>query len=112
MDPGARDQGSAIGIRDAGLRRLTRARRWLVVGSVAVAGALAGFVAEAKPGRSSTTTRAGGIAAQSAREGSGAQAPAGGSAGAAGGGPQLTPPSQAPAPAPATPSAPVVSGGS
>jgi len=110
MDPGVRGQGSAIGIRDAGLRRLAQARRWLVVGSLAFAGVLAGLVAQAKPGRSSTATTAR-SSARPAHAGSGARTPSGGS-GAAVGGAQLSPPSQAPAPAPATPSAPVVSGGS
>src|SRR5581483_1041743 len=55
---------STTGARDAGLRRLGRLRRWLVLGSLALAGAIAGFVAQAKPGKSSATatpaTRTGG----------------------------------------------------
>ena len=40
--------------RDAGLRRVSRLTRWMVAGSVALAGGLSAVVAHALPGSSST----------------------------------------------------------
>jgi hypothetical protein len=42
--------------RDTGLRRVSRLTRWLVAGSVAVAGVLSAVVAQALPGNATGTT--------------------------------------------------------
>jgi hypothetical protein len=106
------DPRPVVRARDDGLRRLARMRRWLVVASVGLAGALAAFVAQAKPGKSSTAT----AAQPAARSGPASRAQPSASGG---GSIQLTPPTpvspppQAPLPAaPAAPAAPTVSGGS
>ena len=105
--------------RDAALRRLARAKRWLLAGTAALTGVLAAVAAGAFPGKSvngaagATTSQAGSAAAAAggrAAEGSRAseeaplqtpeqqpQGSAGGESSAAGGG---------------TPETPVVSGGS
>ena len=105
--------------RDAALRRLARAKRWLLAGTAALTGALAAVAASAFPGKSvngaagaaaTQTGGAGSVASGQAGEGSPArqeaplgapaqepQASAGGESSAAGG---------------ATPETPVVSGGS
>jgi cytoskeletal protein RodZ len=41
-----------VTLRDAGLRRLTRIKRWLLVGSVTLTGALSAVAANAFPGQS------------------------------------------------------------
>jgi hypothetical protein len=41
-----------VTLRDAGLRRLTRIKRWLLVGSVTLTGALSAVAAHAFPGQS------------------------------------------------------------
>jgi hypothetical protein len=41
-----------VTLRDAGLRRLTRIKRWLIVGSVTLTGALSAVAAHAFPGQS------------------------------------------------------------
>jgi hypothetical protein len=107
--------------REAGLRRLVLARRWIVTGSVTLAGVLAAVAANAFPGKTIKP--------------SGAQATSGGSSGEAssGAGEQsdesserspgsVTPPEQAPESAegqesapveePSQAEAPVISGGS
>ena len=104
--------------RDVALRRASNLTKWACVGAVALVGALAGYVAQAKPGRS---TSAAGSKGSSARGGSGTTASRQARANAGGGGafghassPSLSPPASAPtpAPAPAPAPAPTVSGGS
>jgi hypothetical protein len=99
-------------VRDAGLRRASTLTKWIGVGAVALMGAFAGFVAQAKPGRSTGSTQA-----ATNRNGS-ASAPtlsdqadnAATSTDDGSSSPTLAPPPAPPAPA-STP-APVVSGGS
>lgn len=93
--------------RDAALRTLTRLRRGLAVGCVALIGGLAAFVAQAKPGKSSSLpsqsrVHVGAQAATSNQTARPSSAPP----------PSLSPPPEAPASAPAAPAPPVVSGGS
>ncbi len=103
--------------RDAHLRLLGRLRRGLVIASVALAGGLAAFVAQAKPGKS-TVSIARTVVSPSGKPASTRRfaqpplaAPAGGSTEAPA--PSLAPPPQAPAPVPAAPPpAAAVSGGS
>ena len=110
MDRSHRPQSaSPTYARDAGLALLSRLRRWLVVGSLALVGAFAGLVAQARPGKSSgaATRPAGGPnagrhASQPPPVTSEEAAPA----------PAIAPPAQAPLPAPAAPAPPIVSGGS
>ena len=58
--------------RDAALRRASNLTKWVCVGAVALVGALAGFVAQAKPGHSTNSSGSGGSGAGS---GSGASRP-------------------------------------
>jgi hypothetical protein len=116
MDRRAAEPRSRIEARDAGLSLLGRLRRWLIVASLGLVGAFAGLVAQAKPGRSATTTPG---SSGGANAGAGpSQRQAGGGAAAASApapaepAPAISPPPQAPLPAPATPAPPVVSGGS
>src|SRR4051794_19822185 len=113
--------GSATQRRDDELRVLARTRRLIVIVSVAATAAIAGVVAQVKPGRSSASTSDPGTSgstrgAAPAVTGSVARplpplsssdvAPSSSHS-------TLAPPPQAPAPAPApAPSPPVVSGGS
>lgn len=96
--------------RDARLRTLTRLRRGLAVGCVALIGGLAAFVAQAKPGKSTSApagksplqTESNSRFAQTLLKSTSSSAPS----------PSLAPPPQAPVPAPAAPPPAVVSGGS
>lgn len=106
--------------RDAGLRRASTLTKWVGVGAVALVGALAGFVAQAKPGQSSSTGGAGHGGTRSS-SGSGSSAGAsvtpnnsGAATSSAGSAAKIAPPPAAPAPAPApAPASPgVVSSGS
>ena len=116
--------GSAAHQRDSELRVLARTRKVIVIASLGAAAAVAGLVAQAKPGRSSASTSApsgSGQPASSAVTGSVTKplprlssADVGSSSGSS-----LSPPPQAPAAAPApapapvpAPAAPGVSGGS
>src|SRR4051812_45577914 len=96
--------------RDEGLRRASRLTKWVGVGAVALVGALAGFVAQANPGRSSSTAGNAGTPSASgpgswgssaAPSGTGSQTGAGASSAT------IAPPAAAPAPAPAPASPPV-----
>src|SRR5438552_1938841 len=96
--------------RDAALRRASNLTKWACVGAVALVGALAGYVAQAKPGRSTNTSGSGG---------SGGPRPTKASVNNNGGGsastpssPSLSPPAAAPTPAPAPAPAASTSGGS
>lgn len=111
-------------LRDVALRRLLRAKRWILAASLALTGALAGVVANAFPGKTIKTTASGATSKQSTTEpSSSAGTSSEGSSGS------LTPPEQAPQaseqhesePAPSSgeqgasqpaAEAPVVSGGS
>jgi hypothetical protein len=106
--------------RDAALRRASNLTKWVCVGAVALVGALAGFVAQAKPGHSTNSSGSGGSGAGS---GSGASRPTQANVNNGGGdtpstpsSPSLSPPAATPAPAPAPVPAPMpapsVSGGS
>jgi uncharacterized membrane protein len=91
--------------RDEGLRRITQLTSLLGFVAVALIGALAGYVAQAKPGRSTTTpTRhsANTLAAVTSPEEAGVGSEEAGAA--------LAPPSEPPLPATESPQ--VVSGGS
>jgi len=46
--------------RDAALRRASNLTKWACVGAVALVGALAGYVAQAKPGHSTNNVSSGG----------------------------------------------------
>jgi hypothetical protein len=98
--------------RDAGLRRASTLTKWIGVGAVALVGALAGFVAQAKPGRSTSSAQPSGANAGSLDNSS---QPGGSNSGAASGAngsapPSLAAPSAPPAPAPSPPV--TLSGGS
>jgi hypothetical protein len=102
--------------RDAALRRASNVTKWVCVGAIALVGALAGFVAHAKPGKSTNSNGLNGSGA-----GSGSQSPApaqassnaGGSSSSAPSSSSISPPAAAPTPAPApAPVAPTTSGGS
>jgi hypothetical protein len=122
MDPMAEHRpGSPAATRDAGLRRASAITRLLVVGAVALTGAIAGVVAHAKPGRSSTSSQqpaaagkrgagASASAAQPSRTTGGSSLPDGSSGSSGDGTPSLTPPSTPPAPTPVAPA--TTSGGS
>jgi hypothetical protein len=109
--------------REAGLRRLVLARRWIVTGSVTLAGVLAAVAANAFPGKTikpsgARTTGEGGPEERSTGAGEQSGESSEGSSGS------VTPPEQAPQPAEgqesapveetsqAAPEAPVISGGS
>lgn len=105
-------------MRDAALRRLLLAKRWILAVSLAVTGALAGLAANAFPGKTIKTSTSGASSEQSAAESSS-------SAGSSteGSSSSLAPPEQTPQTAeqgspsgeqgqPATEAPPVVSGGS
>jgi hypothetical protein len=105
--------------RDAALRRLSRAKRWLLAGTVTLTGVLTAVAASAFPGKSIKSTT-GGKAPQEAATASSASARAGEGAGT-GEASNLQPPAQEPqasvpaeggASSGAAPEAPVVSGGS
>src|SRR5947208_16751264 len=85
---------SPLATREIGLRRVSALTRWVVVGAVALVGALAGFVAQAKPGRTTAD-----------RARSGTPAAPHSAAGSAGGSASPAAPPAAPAPAPAPPGA-------
>jgi hypothetical protein len=95
--------------RDAGLARLSRLRRWLAIGTLAMVGALAGLVAQARPGKSSGAAPHAPDAAGPAARSSRLPSASGGEATPT---PSISPPAQAPLAAPAVPPPPVVSGGS
>ena len=100
----------SLNARDAGLRLIARINRWLVTGAVALTAMIA-LVTEhafraAHPAPATVNSAAGSAAAP-------AQPSSGGDDGSAtGDGSVLQAPAQAPTPAPAAPSAPIVSGGS
>jgi hypothetical protein len=103
--------------RDAGLRRASTLTKWIGVGAVTLVGALAGFVAQAKPGHSTSTGQTGGSSgskASSSTRSANSNGNGGGGASAAAPSTSLAPPPTAPAPAPVpAPSSPgAVSGGS
>lgn len=52
-----KDLARAVLARDAALERIARARRWVVVGSVALTGALAGLASALLPGKSFGATK-------------------------------------------------------
>jgi hypothetical protein len=89
-----RDHGSQT--RDAALRRLGRANRWLIAGSVTLTGVLAEVAAQAFPGKSVHSPATGAAASSSAH--TPAKSAGSGSAKAPGG--ELRPPAQAPQQAP------------
>src|SRR4051794_34870055 len=96
--------------RDAGLRRASTLTKWVAVGAITSIGALAGFVAQAKPGHSTTPSASGGggSTAPSPSSSSPAAANRGGEASAGGSlsvdpTPTLAPPATAPAPTPSPP---------
>lgn len=60
MPPASHATNRAVHLRDAGLRKVSVATRVLVVGSVAAAGPFAALAAWAQPGRSKTSSTAGG----------------------------------------------------
>lgn len=100
---------SLASARDASLTLLSRLRRWLVVASLALVGAFAGLVAQAKPGKSSgAATRSGG--GSNANQRSSQPPPIASSEPVPA--PSISPPAQAPLPAPVAPAPPIVSGGS
>jgi hypothetical protein len=97
-------------VRDRGLRRASALTKWISVGAVALIGTLAGFVAQAKPGRSTgTTNHSAGAGQTPAQSTSAAPVTTGSTAGTAAS-QTLTPPAAPPAPAPTPPLA--TSGGS
>jgi hypothetical protein len=101
------ESGSRVAARNAGLALLGRLRRWLAVASVALVGGFAGLAAQAKPGKSSgspagTSSTSNPDSRSSLRQSSDGAAVA----------PGISPPTQAPLPAPAAPAPPVTSGGS
>jgi hypothetical protein len=103
--------------RDAGLRRASTLTKWIGVGAVTLVGALAGFVAQAKPGHSTSTGQTGastGSKAGSSTRPNSSSNSSGGGASAAAPSTSLAPPPTAPAPAPvpAPSSSGAVSGGS
>jgi len=96
----------SMNARDAGLRLISRINRWLITGAVALTGMIA-LVTEhafqaAHPAASAVNSSASSAVAPQ---------PSGGDDGSSSGS-GLQQPAQAPTPAPAAPSAPVVSGGS
>lgn len=101
--------------RDAALRRASNVTKWVCVGAIALVGALAGFVAHAKPGKSTNANGSNGSGT-----GSGSQSPAPAQTSSNAGGSSstpssssLSPPAAAPTPAPTpAPVAPATSGGS
>ena len=108
--PSRPDQAERL--RDARLRTLSRLRRGLAVGSVALIGGMAAFVAHAKPGNSTSTSTATGATAAKSKVQS-TQTPLQATQTSSAPAPSLAPPAQAPtAPAPAPSPPPVVSGGS
>jgi hypothetical protein len=110
MDYGSSGQRARRALaRDAGLARLSRLRRWLAVASLAMVGVVAGLVAQARPGKSSGATPRSADRPRSATRTSSLPSVSGGEAAPA---PGISPPAQAPLPAPAAPAPPVVSGGS
>jgi hypothetical protein len=109
MEPSpGRGSISPAAARDSGLRRASALTRWIGVGAVALVGALAGFLAQAKPGRSTATSQHLVGAAPSAPQPD-PSTPSGGSNGGAAP-PSLAAPLAPPAPAPS--SSGIVSGGS
>jgi hypothetical protein len=111
MDRSPRAQPASLAsARDAGLALLGRLRRWLVVASLALVGAFAGLVAQARPGKSSgAATRAAGASSSDRRS---SQQPPPVTSGEGAPAPTIAPPAQAPLPAPPAPAPPIVSGGS
>jgi hypothetical protein len=115
--------GNSSQAREAGLRRLVLARRWIVTGSVTLAGVLAAVAANAFPGKTikpsgARTTSEGSSGETSAGAGEQSGESSESSSGS------VTPPEQAPEssegqesapveePGQASPEAPVISGGS
>ena len=100
----------SLNARDAGLRLIARINRWLITGAVALTAMIA-LVTEhafraAHPAAATVDSSSGSAAAP-------ARPPSGGDDGSAtGDGSALQSPAQAPTPAAAAPSAPIVSGGS
>src|SRR5205809_146886 len=110
MDSRERPPVGPADARDAALRRASTLTKWAGVAAVALTGAVAGFVAQAKPGHSTTSGQAktGGSSGRSQPASSSSTQPSSSSNASARGEPTLSPPSTPPAPAP---SAPVVSSG-
>jgi hypothetical protein len=52
------DRARAVMARDAALERIVRARRWIIVGSLALTGALAGLASALLPGKSFAASKA------------------------------------------------------
>jgi len=112
--------------RDAGLRKLTLMKRWLIAGSVALTGIFTAIAANAFPGKTAKPAAAQPLSAGQSREASEASASASATQGSEGSSNSLSAPSQSPRAAEATEStqvekgesnqtateAPVVSGGS
>src|SRR2546423_8091709 len=100
MEPSpGRGSISPAAVRDSGLRVASALTRWIGVGAVALVGALAGFLAQAKPGRSTATSQHLVGAAPSAPQPD--PSTSGGSNGGAAA-PSLAPPPTPPAPAPSS----------
>src|SRR5271168_5403752 len=83
-----------IKARDAALRRLARVNRWLIAGSIALAGALTEVAAQAFPGRSTSAAAATGAKDPRATEHAHSAKPAGASSSTSSS--PLHPPAQAP----------------
>jgi hypothetical protein len=105
---GAPARSHSASDRDAGLWLIGRINRWMISGAIAISGLLSFVAAHAFHGHTST---AGSAAASSSAAGGGSSGSSGSGASSGSGG-SLQQPSQAPAPATAAPSPPVVSGGS
>jgi len=93
------------GVRDAGIRRISRLTGWLVAGALALTAAATGVAASAHPGRGGHAAKAAQATAPPAQDSS-----PGGASQAPPSDQNLQPPEQAPAPVQAPPAA--VSGGS
>jgi hypothetical protein len=98
------------GARDAALRRLSRAKRWLLAGTVALTGVLTAVAANAFPGKSvngvASSTGSSQAAASSSESGRAGEGSGSGESSA------LQAPAQEPESSGAASEAPVVSGGS
>ena len=93
-------------VRDAGLRLISRLNRWMIAGSIGLAGVISLVAEQSFKGR---TARA--ATTSSSQSSSSSSSGSGSTSSSSSGSGSIQQPSQAPAPAPAAP-APVISGGS